>query len=132
MAPIPPTGRASWDPPLPEMAKVGPPADPVCSNAHSNDVSDPADVYRPARAMSSISRACLDIVFFSIHAPRLIRSHSAASFASQGASRGIDLHIRSNDIKPRPRLVTAHGLIVQGMVPPWRCFLPPTIIMASP
>src|ERR1700739_209793 len=117
MAPIPPTGRASWAPPLPEMTKVGPPPDAICTSAHSNDVSEAAEVYTPARAMSNISRACLDMVFFSIHSPRLMRSHSAACFASHGFSRGIDLHILSNDNKPRPRLVTAHGLMVQGMVP---------------
>ncbi|CNI22012.1 Uncharacterised protein [Mycobacterium tuberculosis] len=49
MAPIPPTGRASCAPPLPEMTKVGPPmvelvADPICSNTHSNEVSDAAEV----------------------------------------------------------------------------------------
>jgi len=72
----------------------------------------------PANAMSSISRAGLDIVFASIHSPTLMRSHSAACLASQGASRGIDLHIFSSASKPRPRLVTAHGLMVQGIVPP--------------
>lgn len=68
--------------------------------------------------MSSISRARLDMVLFSIHSPTLMRSHSAACFASQGFSRGIDLHILSIESRPTPRLATAHGLIVQGMVPP--------------
>src|SRR5271163_204629 len=123
MAPIPPTGRASWAPPLPEMTKVGPPmvgpaADPCCSSIHSNDVSDAAVVYGPARAVSSISRAALDITLFSSHSPILIRSHSAAFFASHGASRGSDLHICSACSKPAPRLATAHGLTVHGIVPP--------------
>ena len=100
------------------MTKLGPPADPICVSTHSIETSDAAEVYAPAIAMSSISRACLDMVFLSSHSPRLMRSHSAASFASQGASRGIDLHIFSIESRPRPRLVTAHGLTVQGMVPP--------------
>lgn len=68
--------------------------------------------------MSSISRACLDMVFCSIHSPMLMRSHSSACLASQGASRGSVLAIFSIDNKPTPRLATAHGLIVQGTVPP--------------
>src|ERR1700749_4859098 len=95
MAPIPPTGRASWEPPLPEIAKVSPPADAVCSSPHSNDVSDAAEGYSPAKAMSSIVAAGLDAVFEWIHSPILTRSHSWAFLASHGASRGISLHIFS-------------------------------------
>src|SRR5262249_44259243 len=88
--------------------------------------------YGPARAMSSISRACLDMTLLSSHAARLVRSHSAAFLASHGASSGIDLHIWPTSSKPAPRLAIAHGLIDHGIVPEYRCFLPSTIFMASP
>src|ERR1700757_2637892 len=117
MAPIPPTTRASWAPPLLEMTKVGPPPEPCCNSIHSKDVSEAADVYGPARAMSSISPACFDKTFRSSHSAKLIRSHSAAFFASHGASKGTDLHICSTSSRPTPRLAIAHGLIVQGIVP---------------
>jgi hypothetical protein len=56
----------------------------------------------------------------------------SAFFADHGASRGTDLHICPSSRNTAPRFIAAHGLMVHGMVPVYRCCLPSTTIIASP
>ncbi|AWV47685.1 hypothetical protein JK2ML_0958 [Mycobacterium leprae Kyoto-2] len=66
-------------------------------------------------------RAGLDNMFLSSYSSRLMRYHLAVSLAPPGLHR----------FSTAARLVTAHLLIVHGIVQPYWCFLPSMIITAS-